>query len=145
MMAGTLVAFDFGAKRVGVAVGETTTRIASPLTTIAAEANAARFAAIDRIVAEWQPAGFIVGRPKHSNGSPHAVAQLAEKFARRLAARFNRPVAFVDETLTSAIAEHELAQHGTRARRKGDVDALAAAMILQSVLDDPEAHERLPA
>ena len=143
MMAGTLVAFDFGAKRVGVAVGETSTGIASPLTTIAAEANEARFAAIEKIVSEWQPAGFVVGRPKHSDGAPHAVAKLAEKFARRLAARFKRPVAFVDETLTSAIAEHELSQHRTRARRAGDVDALAAAMILQSFLDDPGAHDEL--
>lgn len=144
MMAGTLVAFDFGAKRVGVAVGETSTGIASPLTTIAARGNQARFEAIERIVAEWQPAGFIVGRPKHSDGSPHEVARLAEKFARRLAARFRRPIAFVDETLTSAVAEHELAAHRTRARRAGDVDALAAAMILQSFLDDPDAHEHLP-
>ena len=144
MMAGTLVAFDFGAKRIGVAVGETSTGIASPLTTIAGEANEARFAAIERIVAEWQPAGFVVGRPKHSDGSEHAVALLAEKFARRLAARFKRPVAFVDETLTSATAEHELKTHGTRARRKGDVDALAATMILQSFLDDPRAHDELP-
>ena len=143
MMAGTLVAFDFGAKRLGVAVGETSTGIASPLTTIAAEANAARFAAIDRIVSEWHPAGFVVGRPKHSDGSQHAVALLAEKFARRLAARFKCPVAFVDETLTSALAESELAMHGTRARRQGDVDALAATMILQSFLDDPAAHEPL--
>jgi putative Holliday junction resolvase len=143
VMAGTLLAFDYGAKRVGVAVGETSTGIASPLATIAAEANEARFAAIDRIVAEWRPVGFIVGRPKHSDGSPHAVAKLAEKFARRLAARFDRPVAFVDETLTSATAERELATHRTRARRVGDVDALAAAMILQSFLDDPAAHEPL--
>lgn len=143
MMAGTLVAFDFGARRVGVAVGETGTGIASPLTTIAAEANEARFAAIEKIVAEWQPAGFVVGRPRHSDGSPHEVARLAEKFARRLAARFKRPVAFVDETLTSAIAESELALHRTRASRKGDIDALAAAMILQSFLDDPAAHEHL--
>ena len=143
MMAGTLVAFDFGAKRVGVAVGETSTGIASPLTTIAAHANAVRFAAIDKIVAEWRPAGFVVGRPRHGDGSPHEVARLAEKFARRLAARFERPVVFVDETLTSAIAERELAAHRTRARRAGDVDALAAAMILQSFLDDPAAHEPL--
>jgi putative Holliday junction resolvase len=143
VMAGTLVAFDFGAKRIGVAVGETSTGIASPLTTIAGEANEARFAAIERIVSEWQPAGFIVGRPKHADGSPHAVARLAEKFARRLAARFGRPVAFVDETLTSATAEHELRSHATRARRPGDVDALAATMILQSFLDDPRAHEPL--
>ncbi len=142
-ISGTLVAFDFGAKRIGVAVGETLTGIASPLTTIAAEANEARFEAIGRVVAEWRPAAFVVGRPRHSDGADHEVAKLAEKFARRLAARFSLPVAFVDETLTSAVAEAELRRSGTRARRPGDVDALAATLILQSFLDEPDAHERL--
>lgn len=142
-IAGTLIGFDFGARRVGVAVGETSTRIASPLTTIAGEGNEARFAAIERIVAEWRPAAFVVGRPRHADDSEHAVARLAEKFGRRLAARFRRPVLFVDETLTSATAERELRERRTRAPRKGDIDALAAAIILQSFLDDPAAHERL--
>jgi len=140
---GTLLGFDFGAKRLGIAVGETTTGIASPLTTIAGEANAARFEALEKLVREWQPAGFVVGRPKHADGSPHEVARLAEKFARRLAARFNVPVVFVDETLTSATAEAQLRESRTRAPKPGDVDALAAAIILQSFLDAPQDHERL--
>jgi putative Holliday junction resolvase len=140
---GTLLGFDFGAKRLGVAVGETVTGIASPLTTIAGEANAERFQALEKLVREWRPAGFVVGRPKHADGSPHEVARLAEKFARRLAATFKVPVAFVDETLTSATAEAQLRETRTRARKPGDVDALAAAIILQSFLDAPQDHERL--
>jgi putative Holliday junction resolvase len=70
----------------------------------------------------------------------HDVARLAEKFARRLIARYGLPVVLVDETLTSATAEAHLRDTRTRARRAGDVDALAAALILQSYLDAPEAH-----
>lgn len=135
MMQGTLIGFDFGSRRIGVAVGETSTRIASPLGAIDAPANDARFEAIGRIVAEWRPTGFVVGRPKHSDGSEHEVARLAEKFARRLEARYGVPVAFVDETLTSAEAESTLRGSRTRAGRKADIDALAATIILQSFLD----------
>lgn len=138
MIAGTLLAFDFGERRIGVAVGETQTRIASPLTTISAGTNDARFAAIEKLVAEWQPAAFVVGHPRHRDGTPHRVAQLAGKFARRLAARHDAPVFLVDETLTSAASESLLRETRTRAPRGGDVDALAAAMILQSYLDDPD-------
>ena len=141
--AGTLLGFDFGAKRIGVAVGETVTGIANPLGAIEAAANDARFAAIERLVSEWRPAGRVVGRPRHADGSPHEVARLAEKFARRLAARHKLPVAFVDETLTSATAEAQLREMGARGGRKADVDALAAAIILQSYLDAPDAHETL--
>ena len=136
MMQGTLIGFDFGGRRIGVAVGETGTRIASPLGAIDAPANEQRFEAIGRIVAEWRPVGFVVGRPRHSDGSEHEVARLAEKFARRLEARYGVPVEFVDETLSSAEAESSLRESRTRAGRKGDVDALAAAIILQSYLDE---------
>jgi len=136
VMEGTLIGFDFGSRRIGVAVGETSTRIASPLGAIEGEANDARFDAIGRIVDEWHPAGFVVGLPRHADGSEHAVAKLAEKFARRLQARYGVPVAFVDETLTSADAEASLKLTRTRAGRKSDVDALAAALILQSFLDE---------
>ena len=136
MMQGTLIGFDFGSRRIGVAVGETSTRIASPLGAIDAPANDARFDAIGRIVAEWRPAGFVVGRPRHADGSEHEVARLAEKFARRLEARYGVPVAFVDETLSSAEAEATLRQSRTRTGRKSDVDALAATIILQSYLDE---------
>jgi putative Holliday junction resolvase len=136
VMEGTLIGFDFGSRRIGVAVGETSTRIASPLTAIEGEANEARFEAIGRIVDEWRPKGFVVGRPRHSDGSEHTVAKLAEKFARRLQARYGVPVAFVDETLTSAEAESTLRATRTRAGRKSDVDAMAATLILQSYLDE---------
>jgi len=142
-VSGTLIGFDFGERRIGVAVGETSTGIANPLGAIEESANEARFRAIGRIVDEWQPAAFVVGRPRHADDSEHAVARLAEKFARRLAARYHRPVAFVDETLTSAIAESQLRETRTRSPRKSDVDALAAAMILQSYLDSPDTHEHV--
>jgi putative Holliday junction resolvase len=142
---GTLIGFDFGERRIGVAVGETSTRIAMPLGAIEESANDARFREIGKLVDEWRPAAFVVGRPRHSDDSEHAIAKLAEKFARRLAARYNLPVAFVDETLTSATAEAELRGMRTRASRKSDVDALAAAIILQSYLDSPETHEHLAA
>lgn len=142
MMEGTLIGFDFGSRRIGVAVGETSTRIASPLGAIEGEANEARFEAIGRIVAEWKPAGFVVGRPKHADGSEHAVAKLAEKFGRRLEARYNVPVEYVDETLTSADAEATLRGMRTRAGSRSDVDALAATLILQSFLDEMPANNK---
>jgi putative Holliday junction resolvase len=141
----TVIGFDFGEKRIGVAVGETATGIANPLGAIAESANDARFRAIEKLVDEWKPGTFVVGRPKHADASEHAVAKLAEKFGRRLAARHKLPVVFVDETLTSAEAEASLRGHRTRAPRAGDVDALAATLILQSYLDDPAAHAHLAA
>lgn len=144
-VSGTILGFDFGEKRVGIAVGETVTRIASPLGAIEEPATDARFEAIAKFVQEWSPVALVVGRPRHSDGSEHAVAKLAEKFARRLQARHRLPVLFVDETLTSATAEAQLRDTRTRAGRKADVDALAAAIILQSYLDSPDDHEPLAA
>lgn len=138
---GTLIGFDFGERRIGVAVGETGTGIANPLGAIDAAANDERFREIEKLVGEWHPAGFVVGRPRHADDSEHAVAKLAEKFARRLAARYRVPVMMVDETLTSATAEASLRGARAGAKRKGDVDAVAAAIILQSYLDDPAAGE----
>lgn len=142
-VSGTVLGFDFGEKRIGVAVGETATRIANPLGAIEAVANEARWREIDGLVAEWQPVAFVVGEPRHADGSEHAVAKLAAKFARRLAGRYGLPVVLVDETLTSATAEAEIQR--TRAPRKSDIDALAAAMILQSFLDTPGAHGHVAA
>jgi putative Holliday junction resolvase len=138
---GTLIGFDFGERRIGVAVGETGTGIANPLGAIEADANDVRFREIGKLVDEWHPAGFVVGRPRHADDSEHAVAKLAEKFARRLRARYNVPVMMVDETLTSATAEASLRESRAGTKRKGDVDAVAAAIILQSYLDDPGSGE----
>jgi putative Holliday junction resolvase len=138
---GTLIGFDFGERRIGVAVGETVTGIANPLGAIDARANDARFREIEKLVDEWHPAAFVVGRPRHADDSEHAIAKLAEKFARRLHARYHVPVVMVDETLTSATAEASLRESRAGTRRKTDVDAVAAAIILQSYLDDPDSGE----
>jgi len=137
-LTGTLLGFDFGEKRLGVAVGETQTRLAHPVAAIDVEATEARFAAIARLVSEWRPVGFVVGQPRHADGAEHPIAKLAARFARRLESRFRLPVAFVDETLTSAEAGSRIREAGGRARKKGDVDAHAATVILQSYLDDPD-------
>lgn len=134
--AGTLLGLDFGEKRIGVAVGESATGLAHALATVSAEANEARLAALSRIVDEWRPVGIVMGLPRHADGSPHEVARLAARFARRLEARFRLPIAFVDETLSSHEAGARLREAGRRASRPGgELDAEAAAVILQSYLE----------
>lgn len=134
---GTLIGFDFGERRIGVAVLESALGLARGLTVIDAGSTAARFEAIDRIDAQWQPAAFVVGEPKHADGTAHPVALLAAKFGRRLAARYRKPVMMVDETLSSAEAESRIREES----RDMGVDAVAAEIILQSYFDHP-AHAR---
>ena len=98
-------------------------------------------AALLVVVATIATVALVVGAPQHADGSAHPVAQLAGKFARRLAARFQLPVTVVDETLSSVEAGHRLREGG---RREGDVDAEAAAVILQTYLNEP-GHGRSPA
>jgi putative holliday junction resolvase len=129
----TVLAFDFGEKRIGVAVGDTSVRIAHPLTTIAAEDNAARFGAIAKLIEEWQPGRCVVGLPLHADGTEHDMSRLARRFAHRLEGRFRVPVSLVDERLTSHAAESRLAQSGVRADKLRHVlDAAAAREILEA-------------
>ncbi len=126
---GLVMAFDFGEKHIGVAIGETLLATARPLTTITAEANARRFSALDQLIATWQPALLVVGRPGHvDREAPHPFASRCERFARQLAGRYRLPVELVDERLSSWEAENRLAG----AKRKENLDAEAAAVILQS-------------
>jgi len=130
---GTVLAFDFGTRRIGVAVGEFETGLAHPLATIAAADNRARFAAIERMVKEWRPARFVVGAPSRSDGSEHPVGRLARRFAQRLAGRFGIPADVVDEHLTSVEAERDLREAGARgARLRSRLDPVAAQRILES-------------
>ena len=128
-----MLAFDFGEKRIGVAVGDTTVRIAHPLTTLAAEDNAARFAAVAALIEEWRPGRCLVGLPMHADGTEHEMSRLARRFARRLEGRFHVPVTLVDERLTSRAAESRLAESGVRAEKMARVlDAAAAREILEA-------------
>lgn len=136
---GTVLAFDFGLKRIGVAVGELETGSAHPLAVIDEEASARRFARIAALLAEWQPVELVVGLPLTLEGEPHALTQRCRRFANQLHGRFRLPVRLVDERLTSAEAESRLKEAGVRgARRRQAVDSLAA----QRILDDYFQHTR---
>jgi putative Holliday junction resolvase len=134
--AGTVLAFDFGTRRIGVAIGETSTGIAHPLATIAAPAAGQRFEAIAALVETWHPVLLVVGLPTHADGVAHPMTAQAQRFARQLAGRFGLPVAFSDERFTTQAATGELHAAGARGRsRKAARDQVAAQLILQAYLD----------
>lgn len=132
---GTVLAFDFGTRKVGVAVGNTISGTARALVTLHQPSNAARFAAIAALVAEWAPVQLVVGRPLHADAKEHAITALADRFAHDLERRFALPVAQVDERYTTQIADIDRASTG-RARGDPGRDAVAAQIILQAWLDE---------
>ena len=124
----SFLAFDFGTRRIGVATGNTLTRSATPLRTVAAEGDA-RFAAIAALLTEWQPDALVVGVPFHPDGAPHDNTERARRFARQLHGRFRLPVHAVDERYSTT----EAASGGAR-----DLDAASAAIILNQFLSTLE-------
>ena len=122
---GTVLAFDFGLKRIGVAVGETELHTAHPLPAVC------DFSQIQKLVNEWRPAGLVVGVPTSTSGEPHNMTRQAEDFARRLERRFKLPVARVDERFTSVEAERKL-----RGLKRKAVDSVAAQLILEQYFDE---------
>lgn len=137
-MNGAVLAFDFGEKRIGVAVGEWETRSAHPLETIAEVANAPRFSRIQVLLDEWRPVQLVVGLPLTLDGEEHDLTKRCRRFANQLNGRFGLPVRLVDERLTSVSAEERLRESGRSLRNnKAAVDSLAA----QEILQDFFAHE----
>ena len=137
----TVLAFDFGTRRIGVAVGNTLTRAAQPLSTIDA-APATRSGEIGALIDEWRPEQLVVGLPVHADGTPHAMTRSARRFAADLALRFKLPVALIDERWTTEVAQDEL--HATRGGRAGRAirDQIAAQLILQAYFDEHRAPSR---
>lgn len=132
-----MLAFDFGLKRIGVAIGirlgEGQLGSARPLTAIDSEGNDARFAAIAALIAEWQPVLLLVGRPLNEDGTPHEMTARCDRFANQLRGRFRLPVEQVDERFSSTEADANLRERGLSwQQRKTQVDAEAALIILQS-------------
>ena len=122
----TILAFDFGLKRIGVAIGNTMICQAKPLSVITATANEPKFAAIAALIAEWGPSRIVVGLPSHPDGAEHEMSARCRRFANQLNGRYNLPVELVDERYSSAVI----------AARRGDViDDKAAAIILQQYFD----------
>ena len=133
----TILAFDFGSRWIGVAVGDTETRLASPLGMFEAESPSRRMAEIEALLREWRPERLLVGLPLAMDGAEHGMTRRARRFARQLEARFRLPVEFADERLSSVAAESTLRETGRGARKhKQSVHALAAKIILQSYLDE---------
>ena len=129
---GTVLAFDFGAKRTGVAVGELSLRIAHPLITIRAASDRERMQQVAALIKEWAPVLLVVGLPGGADGGEHAFAARCRAFARRLQRDFRIETRLVDERLTSDQAGRALSEAGgSRAR-----DDEAAAVILQQWLDE---------
>lgn len=134
--ADTLLAFDFGTARIGVASGSRALGIPHPLDTVTGRSNDEKFQAIAALIREWQPTALVVGLPVHSDGTEHEMTELARLFARRLAGRFSLPVHLVDERLTSLAAEQLLKEAQVFGKKQKPVlDQVAAMAILETFFE----------
>ncbi len=133
----SLMAFDFGTQRIGIAIGQRLTGSAEPLRPLKARDGVPDWDALSRIIDEWQPDAFVTGLPLNMDGSPSDMSQRAAKFARRLEGRFHRPSYCHDERLTSYEAKGIVMQeHGHQNFGDYSVDGLAACLILESWMSE---------
>ena len=126
----TILAFDFGLQRIGVAVGNTQLKQAQPLTIITAATNDDKFRVIAELVGQWEPGLVVVGLPLHPDGAEHAMTVRCRRFANQLHGRFGLETVLIDERYSSAVIAQERGQR---------IDDVAAAIILQQYFDD---HDR---
>ena len=122
----TFLAFDYGVKRIGIAVGNSYSRLAQPLKTLQNKNMDETFNAIQKLVKEWEVNVFVVGLPTHPDGAEHEMTRRAKRFGNQLNGRLNLPVQWVDERYSSAVAEDQL----------GDVDSQAAILILEQYFQE---------
>lgn len=127
-----LLGLDVGERRIGVAVGDSIGRLASPLTTL--EVDGLEMVRLQRLMLEREATAFVVGLPRNMSGEPTAQTEYIRQFAIRRLAGFEAPVRYQDESLTSVKAEQEL-QARKKPFAKGDIDALAATYILQDYME----------
>lgn len=142
-----ILAFDYGTRRIGVASGDTLTRTARALTTLERNSDVIPWTAIDKLVREYQPSQLVVGLPWNMDGTPTVLTDASRAFAAELKARYNKPVALVDERLSSREAEAQLRDaraSGLKKRRNthADVDMIAARILLEQWLENPNAAEQ---
>ncbi|HVW64675.1 MAG TPA: Holliday junction resolvase RuvX [Nitrosospira sp.] len=133
---GTVLAFDFGRKRIGVAVGSRELGLAHPLATVDAEKTVNRFSSIEGLIREWRPVLLVVGLPVHADGVEHELTRMSRRFAQQLEGRFGIPVVFMDERYTSISASSALREAGVKGKKQKPVlDQVAAQLILQDYFD----------
>ncbi|HLB57198.1 MAG TPA: Holliday junction resolvase RuvX [Gammaproteobacteria bacterium] len=130
-----LLGFDFGLKRIGVAVGQTVTKTARPLTTLKANDGIPRWEECEKLVKMWQPTALVVGIPLNMDGTEQRLTHLAKQFANVLQERFHLPVYGMDERLSTKEARDRLFKEGGyKALQNGQIDSIAAQLILQNWL-----------
>jgi putative holliday junction resolvase len=125
----TILGFDFGIKRIGLAIGNTLILQAQPLAVVTGASNDVKFAQIGALIEQWRPARLVVGVPFHPDGAQHEMTLRCRRFANQLHGRFKLPIELVDERYSSAVIP---------ARRGDVIDALAASIILQQYFDSHE-------
>jgi putative Holliday junction resolvase len=132
----TVLGFDFGTKKIGVAVGQTVTRTANPLTLLKANKGEPMWNEIAKLIETWQPFALVVGKPLNMDGTTQPLTQQAEFFGGKLELHTHLPVYFIDERLSTVEARGRLFEHGGfRAISRKNVDATAAQIILQDWLN----------
>jgi len=129
----TVLGFDFGTHKIGIAAGQTLTGTANPLTTLSYKQNKPDWEAIEKVIADWKPDTLIVGLPFQMDDKEAEIANRAKRFARQLHGRFKLPVDMIDERLTSREASNRL---GKKAGKNVTlVDSMAAKLILETWLN----------
>lgn len=133
---GNIIGFDFGQKRIGVAIGNNISKSAQALITIDSASSNQKFEAIQKIMDEWQPVSIVVGVPFNVDGSEHKVTNLCKKFAKQLEQKYALPIHLIDERYTSIEAGYEIQDKKIDPKKKKLlIDQIAAKIILQSYLD----------
>jgi putative Holliday junction resolvase len=128
----TALAFDFGTRHIGLAVGNSITGSSQALAPITADQDDVRFALIAAQIKEWAPDQLVVGLPCHPDGAEHAMTAKARRFGNQLQGRFGLPVAWVDERYTSAVLENDPSFKKSQASKKdGGLDSESARLILE--------------
>ena len=125
----TILAFDFGEKRIGVAVGNTITKTSEPLKIIQEKNQEDKFQVIEQLINEWQPQLLVVGLPTHPDGAEHEMTLKAVRFGNQLSGRFQLEVEWVDERYTSAVLEGD-------AQMQDNLDAHSAALLLEQYFSE---------
>ncbi len=133
MSINTVLGFDYGEKRIGVATGQTITTSATPLMTLTATNQKPDWDKIEKLIIEWKPDALIVGLPTYLDGTTSEMTKKAQRFSRQLEGRFHLPVYLMNETLSSFEAEHYVTKKGQH--NKQEIDKMAAAIIVQSWLE----------
>ena len=140
----TLISFDFGKQRTGIAIGNTITGIATPHTVIQSKNNQPNWEQITVLLNEWRPERLIVGVPYHVDGKNSEMTEAALRFSRQLEGRYNLAVSTISEVLSSREAEQRLKQSRQQGRnkkiKKEEIDKLAAAIILESWFQSSNYH-----